>query len=93
MLRSHDGSIKLGRCACVLGMWHTQPVIKTIMGEIAEDMISGNMCEACGEWIGTNAGIPMYCSLACAKARGADESQVVGEDQEDDEDLEDDYDD
>ncbi len=47
------------------------------MGEIADDMISGNMCECCGEWLGEDSGYPMYCSNECAKNRGADISQVV----------------
>lgn len=47
------------------------------MGEIAEAMISGEMCEACGEWIGEDVGYPLYCSIGCAKDRGADISQVV----------------
>ncbi len=50
------------------------------MGEIADQMIGGDMCENCGEYIGAgDMGIPMYCSLECAKNRGADESQVVRE--------------
>lgn len=48
------------------------------MGEIAERMLSGEDCEACGEYIGAeDYGIPMYCSIECAQDRGADESQVV----------------
>jgi len=47
------------------------------MGEIAEAMISGEMCEACGEYIGEDVGYPLYCSIDCAKDRGADISQVV----------------
>lgn len=50
------------------------------MGEIADDMISGELCEACGEYIGCgDEGIPMYCSIKCAKSRGADIEQVCNE--------------
>lgn len=42
------------------------------MGEIADMMISGDMCEGCGEWLGKgDKGFPQYCSPACAKDRGA----------------------
>ncbi len=47
------------------------------MGEIAESMISGEMCENCGEWIGEDVGYPLYCSPECAKNRGADIDQVI----------------
>lgn len=51
------------------------------MGEIADDMLSGEMCEACGTYIGCgDAGIPMYCSRECAKSRGADITQVCNHD-------------
>jgi hypothetical protein len=58
------------------------------MGEIADSMLSGEMCAACGEWLEcmisdddiedpcSDMCIPMYCSEACAKAQGADNSQV-----------------
>jgi len=50
------------------------------MGEIAEAMINGELCEACGAGLEQKGdGYPMYCSLGCAADRGADESQVVGE--------------
>lgn len=50
------------------------------MGEIADAMISGEMCECCGEYLSceecADMGIPMYCSVACAKDRGASKDQV-----------------
>lgn len=44
------------------------------MGEIADMMLEGEMCEGCGEYLedGDNAGIPDYCSEECARDRGAD---------------------
>ena len=42
------------------------------MGEIAEAMLNGELCEACGEYIGDGDGIPGYCSPQCARDRGAD---------------------
>jgi len=50
------------------------------MGEIAEMMISGVMCECCGVYLECdeceNIGIPAYCSTKCAKDRGASKDQV-----------------
>ncbi len=40
------------------------------MGEIAEMMLDGTLCEACGEFIGDESGFPQYCSRQCAAARG-----------------------
>ena len=40
------------------------------MGEIAEAMINGEMCEMCGVYLKeNNMGIPMYCSESCAANR------------------------
>lgn len=60
------------------------------MGEIAEAMLNGELCEMCGDPIYCiGYGIPMYCSLACAKARGATEDQVCTlKDYDNDEDTE-----
>lgn len=55
------------------------------MGEIADAMLSGEMCEGCGEFIGCiecDNGFPTYCSPMCAEDRGADESQVCDHDTE-----------
>lgn len=42
------------------------------MGEIAEMMLDGTLCEGCGEYIGEGGwGIPRYCSPGCAADRGA----------------------
>ncbi len=40
------------------------------MGEIAEMMLDGTLCEGCGEYIGSDAGYPQYCSDECAAGRG-----------------------
>lgn len=40
------------------------------MGEIAEMMLDGTLCEACGEFIGDGFGFSRYCSRQCAAARG-----------------------
>jgi hypothetical protein len=42
------------------------------MGEIAEMMLDGTLCEGCGEYIGKSEGYPQYCSLDCAHDRGFD---------------------
>lgn len=49
------------------------------MGEIAEMMLDGTLCENCGDFIGEGSGFPRYCSAACAKDRGAatDGAQVA----------------
>ncbi len=42
------------------------------MGEIADMMLDGTMCECCGEFLeGEPAGFPRYCSEQCANDRGA----------------------
>lgn len=57
------------------------------MGEIAEQMLSGDSCERCGGYLMCNDcadnGIPMYCSVGCAKDRGADKNQVCNHSQDD----------
>jgi hypothetical protein len=42
------------------------------MGDIAEMMLDGTLCEGCGVYIdeGEPNGIPRYCSKQCAKDRG-----------------------
>ena len=43
------------------------------MGEVADMMLDGTMCEGCGEFLhGEAAGHPNYCSERCARDRGAD---------------------
>lgn len=50
------------------------------MGEIADAMINGEMCEMCGVPLsGEAGGFPRYCSKECAKDRGADESLSTGD--------------
>lgn len=46
------------------------------MGDIADMMLDGTLCEGCGEYIGEGDGFPQYCSSQCAGDRGADEAQV-----------------
>ena len=46
------------------------------MGEIAEMMLDGTLCEGCGEFIGSDNGYPTYCSPQCARDRGADTTQI-----------------
>lgn len=41
------------------------------MGEIAEMMLDGTLCECCGEFMdGPSEGFPRYCSPQCAADRG-----------------------
>lgn len=43
------------------------------MGEIADMMIGGDLCEGCGSALsGEGYGIPRYCSNECASDRGYD---------------------
>ena len=38
------------------------------MGEIADMMLDGTLCEGCGEYIDDEGyGVPRYCSDECAK--------------------------
>jgi hypothetical protein len=43
------------------------------MGEIADMMLDGTLCEGCGEFIDDDGaeGFPRYCSKECAAGRGA----------------------
>lgn len=50
------------------------------MGEIADSMIYGEVCEMCGVPLdGESSGYPRYCSTECADDRGAPHSSVVNE--------------
>lgn len=44
------------------------------MGEIAEMMLDGTLCEGCGEYMDDDgaSGFPRYCSPECARGRGMD---------------------
>lgn len=43
------------------------------MGEIADMMLEGVLCEGCGGYLDAEPdGIPGYCSEQCARDRGAD---------------------
>lgn len=43
------------------------------MGEIADMMLDGTLCEGCGTYMeGEGYGFPRYCSNACARDRGVD---------------------
>jgi hypothetical protein len=56
------------------------------MGDIADMMIGGVLCEGCGVVLNCveeesedsceDMGIPMYCSIKCAKDRSASKEQV-----------------
>lgn len=49
------------------------------MGEIADMMIGGEMCEGCGVFLDDGGyGIPRYCSDECARDRGFDGIQSDG---------------
>ncbi len=49
------------------------------MGEIADMMLGGEMCEMCGVPLdGEGYGAPRYCSKSCARDRGASMEQVEG---------------
>lgn len=51
------------------------------MGEIADAMINGEMCEMCSTPLCDECagmGMPMYCSMRCARDRGADKGRVCG---------------
>lgn len=47
---------------------------RTVVGEIAEMMLDGTLCEGCGSFIDDSGGmgIPRYCSPQCASDRGAE---------------------
>ena len=61
------------------------------MGEIAEAMISGELCAMCGVSLEcddcADMGIPIYCSIECAKDQGAGIEQVCNKSIEKTEDL------
>ena len=43
------------------------------MGEYAKMMLDGTCCECCGAFLdGEAQGFPRYCSLQCARDRGAE---------------------
>jgi hypothetical protein len=44
------------------------------MGEIADMMLDGTLCAGCGEFLGEDAGYPVYC-LRCAKDLPGDNFQ------------------
>jgi hypothetical protein len=52
------------------------------MGEIAEMMLDGTLCECCGAYIddGAAPGFPRYCSPQCARDRGVQEAAPSDED-------------
>ena len=41
------------------------------MGDIADAMLDGTLCECCGTYIGEGDGFPRYCSRKCADDRGS----------------------
>lgn len=49
------------------------------MGEIADSMISGEVCVMCGQWLkGEGYGVPRACSNSCARDYGAVGIQADG---------------
>lgn len=46
------------------------------MGEIAEMMLDGTLCEGCGEYLGEDLGYPGYCN-ACAEVQNEIERTPV----------------
>lgn len=63
------------------------------MGEIADMMLDGTMCECCGEFMGSEGeGFPRYCSEECAANRGVSYGRLdTGEDEEEEPCVEDIY--
>lgn len=56
------------------------------MGEIADMMINGLMCEGCGEFLdGNEPGYARYCSEQCAKNRGVEYNESDDDYEDDDE--------
>lgn len=51
------------------------------MGEIADMMLDGTLCECCGCYIDDEGadGIPRYCSKQCAGDRGFDDYETTGD--------------
>lgn len=50
------------------------------MGEIADAMISGEMCNGCGVYLdGEPVGFPAFCSQQCARDMGQPDGYVAGE--------------
>jgi len=55
------------------------------MGEIAEMMLEGDLCEMCGCTLpGEGRGFPRYCSERCRKARKGPPGSVARENTKDD---------
>lgn len=54
------------------------------MGEMAEMMINGDLCENCGSYIDEEGGdgFPRYCSESCANDRGVDDNAFNKEHEE-----------
>lgn len=50
------------------------------MGEIADAMLDGTLCECCGTCIGDETGFPGYCSDQCAADRGLPPGGFAAED-------------
>ncbi len=46
------------------------------MGEYADMMLDGTLCETCGAYIGRDCGYPQYCSKACAAESGIEEPDL-----------------
>ena len=44
------------------------------MGDAADDILDGNVCESCGDWLGDGDGYPRKCG-ACARPKKKKETK------------------
>lgn len=44
------------------------------MGDIAEMMLDGTLCEGCGEYLGDGDGYPQYCPTCQGDGRGYEDA-------------------
>lgn len=59
---------------------HGELDTKQHMGEIADAMIGGEMCNMCGVYLaGEPTGFPSFCSKQCARDGGMPNGYIAGE--------------
>ncbi len=46
------------------------------MGEIAEMMLEGILCNQCGAFVGEEVGYPQYCDIECAMESGMSKKEA-----------------
>ena len=46
------------------------------MGEIADMMLDGTLCEGCGTYLGDETGYPGYCSACARDRKGIEQEQA-----------------